>query len=73
MENKEKEIIEIFRNKINDKIELLDCGINYYMINYNEEKISAYVDEKFIWNWCLDILSETEAQVYNKERNNKNE
>lgn len=68
-----KEIIEIFRNKINDKIEQIDRGIEYYMNNYNEEKLSAYVDEKMIWKWCLDLLSETEREVYNQERNDKNE
>lgn len=68
MENMEKEIIEIFRNKINVKIKQLDCIIQYYMNNFNEEKISSYVDEKLIWNWCLDILTETEADVYNNER-----
>lgn len=68
MENMKKEIIEIFRNKINVKIKQLDCIIQYYMNNFNEEKISSYVDEKLIWNWCLDILTETEADVYNNER-----
>ena len=72
MESMEKEAIEIFRNKIKDKIEQLDRVIDYHMNNYNEEKISDYVDEKIIWKWCLELLSETEREVYNKERNDKN-
>lgn len=68
MENMEKEIIEIFRNKINDKIEYLDRVIDYHMSDYSEKKISEYVDEKMIWKWCLELLTESEREVYNKER-----
>ena len=68
MENMEKEIIEIFRNKINDKIEYLDRVIDYHMSDYSEKKISEYVDEKMIWKWCLELLTESEREVYNKEK-----
>ena len=63
----EKEIIEIFKYKVKDIIKGLDFVIDYHMNDYGEKKISAYIEEKRIWNWCLDILSETEAEVYNKK------
>ena len=68
MESMEKEIIEIFRNKINDKIEYLDRVIDYHMNDYSEKKISEYVDEKMIWKLCLELLTESEREVYNNER-----
>lgn len=64
----EKEIIDIFKNKIKDKIAKIDGFIDFYLNDYNEDKISYYVEHKKIWLWCLDILSETEREIYNKEK-----
>ena len=68
MVNMEKEIIDVFKNKINDIIGKLDCIIESYMEDYNESTISRYINEKVLWKWCLDILSETEREIYNKEK-----
>lgn len=67
MENMEKEIIEEFKTKIMEKINKLDIILYSMKDMYDETTFTNYLSEKMVWKWCLDILSETERQVYNKK------
>lgn len=66
-----EEVIELYRCKLIEKINQYDKILQSMVDDYNESQYQEILEEKRMILYCLDLLSESEREVYNKERNDK--
>lgn len=65
----EKEIIELYRLSLIEKINEYDKLLQSMIDDYDESQYQEILEEKRMILYCLDILSESERKIYNNEGN----
>lgn len=64
----EKEIIELYRLSLIERINDYDKLLKSMIDDYDEKRYQDTLEEKRMIVYCLELLTKIEREIYNKEK-----
>lgn len=64
----ENEVLELYKTKLKEKIAIYDNLLETFIDVSSEEKYYEVLEAKRTVLFCLDLLTEVEREIYNKEK-----
>lgn len=64
----ENEVLELYKAKLKEKIAVYNNLLESMIDVFSEEQYSEVLEAKRTVLFCLDLLTEVEREIYNKEK-----